>query len=584
MKQTTEHYDSRAGVLRDLRKNLLWRRKILKQAEGSKDLQNDLRARCREDLLFYVNAFVFTYDPRHGVGNVPFITWDFQNEALLTLQSSIGNNDVVVEKSRDMGASWLCLLAFEHRWRFFPAQSFLLGSRNESYVDDISNPKSLFWKLDFIRLYQPDWLVPRVERKKLHLGNLDMSSVISGESTTGDFARGDRRTAVLLDEFAYVDTGDNVMSATADVTRSRIANSTPKGTSNAFYECVQNDHWKKVRLHWTSHPVKARGLYWDADDKPRSPWYDAECARRTPSQIAQELDIDYLGSGGMFFDAAVVNRLESQTSEPLLQGSLEYDVNSAEPLQFHTVEKGALLLWCDLGANGRPARDGNYVMGVDVATGVGDSTGRGASNSVASVVNLATGEKVAELALNGLDPIEFARYCVALARWFKGDNDVGAQMIWESNGPGQLFGRVVTEDLLYRYVYFRTNESSLTRKPTTVPGFYTTQPSKSMLLGRYRSCLADGSFENHSRMAVRELRSYVYRDNGAIVHAGTINSNDPTSARDNHGDRVIADALACMLTVQRPEAVEVEQYIPPDSFKARMMAVASSNGSSPYDY
>jgi hypothetical protein len=582
LKQTTEHYERRAGTLRDLRRNVQYRRHLLKAAANSVSLQEDLRARCREDLLFYVNTFCFTYDPRHGVGNVPFITWPFQNEALLALASAIGRHDVVVEKSRDMGASWLCLLAFEHRWRFFTGQSFLLGSRNESYVDDSTNPKSLFWKLDYIRYYQPGWLVPRVERKKLHLGNLDLNSVISGESTTGDFARGDRRTAVLLDEFAYVDTGDNVMSATADVTNSRILNSTPKGTANAFYECVQNDAWVKLRLHWPAHPVKAKGLYWDVDGKPRSPWYDRECARRTPAQIAQELDIDYLGSGGMYFDGTVVNRLESETSDPVLRGTLEYDTATAEPLLFHDVDNGPLLLWCQLEADGRPAANGDFVIGVDVATGVGDASGRGASNSVASVVNILTGEKVCELALNGLDPVEFARYCVALARWFRGNGDVGAQLIWESNGPGQLFGKVVTEDLLYRFVYFRQNESSITRKSTTTPGFHTTQPSKIDLLGRYRSCLADRSFKNPSRMAVRELRSYVYRDNGSIVHAGSINSNDPTAARDNHGDRVIADALACKMMVQRPAKMEVEKLVPRDSFKYRMTVAASADRNNGY--
>jgi len=46
---------------------------------------------------------------------------------------------------------------------------------------------------------------------------------------------------------------------------------------------------------------------------------------------------------------------------------------------------------------------------------------------------------------------------------------------------------------------------------------------------------------------VRECREYVFSQAGGLVHARSRSGVDPSGARDNHGDRVIADALAAKL-------------------------------------
>jgi hypothetical protein len=42
---------------------------------------------------------------------------------------------------------------------------------------------------------------------------------------------------------------------------------------------------------------------------------------------------------------------------------------------------------------------------------------------------------------------------------------------------------------------------------------------------------------------LRECREYIFQASGSVEHSRSINTIDPTGARDNHGDRVIADAL-----------------------------------------
>ena len=83
----------------------------------------------------------------------------------------------------------------------------------------------------------------------------------------------------------------------------------------------------------------------------------------------------------------------------------------------------------------------------------------------------------------------------------------------------------------------------LARKQSDTPGWFSTKEGKLSLLGDYRKALASGEFINRSYQAIREAREYVFTATGSVEHARSINTVDPTGARENHGDRVIADAL-----------------------------------------
>ena len=43
-----------------------------------------------------------------------------------------------------------------------------------------------------------------------------------------------------------------------------------------------------------------------------------------------------------------------------------------------------------------------------------------------------------------------------------------------------------------------------------------------------------------------ECREFIYDSSGGVEHSLSINATDKSGAKSNHGDRVIADALACM--------------------------------------
>jgi len=550
---------------------LKWRRDMLALARKDVTHRSSLRKMCSEDLLFYINAFCWTYDPRLENPMVPFLTYEFQDETLLDLNDAVGKRDICIKKSRDMGASWMLCALFEWRWHFKHGQSFLLVSRNEDYVDKPGNSKSLFWKIDYLIRNQPGWLLPRYTRTALRLTNEENGSAIDGESTTGDVARGDRRTAIGMDEFAAfdVDAGYKALASTRDATKSRIFNSTPDGVGNAFYDVAHSDAVKQVVLHWTKHPVKAQGLYIGGDGKPKSPWYDAECKRCIhPQEIAQELDIDFQGSDFQFFDPKEIDRLVMQCCRPpSFVGDLNFDPATSQPKSFVQRPGGPLRLWCGVDASGQVAHDRGYVIGADI------SAGTGSSNSVLSIADRNTGEKVGELVTPNLRPDELARYAVALCKWFHDAEGNGAFIIWEAPGPGRNFGDVVIE-LGYRHVYWKTKEESIARNTVPVPGWWPVKDAKRAVFGDYRRALLDGRFINRSREAMSELREIVYTANGSIEHSKATRTIDPSGARDNHGDRPTADALCCYALARRAPAIALrEDIVPEGSILARRKLV-----------
>ena len=88
---------------------------------------------CKRDPLFWLNAFVWTYDPRKKRSIVPFTAYPFQGGSLVDIIHA--DEDLLIEKSRDMGATWICSMAFLHEWMFGSYKTFLMVSRKEDLVD-----------------------------------------------------------------------------------------------------------------------------------------------------------------------------------------------------------------------------------------------------------------------------------------------------------------------------------------------------------------------------------------------------------------------------------------------------------------
>jgi len=560
-------------------------------------VRDALLTACRQDLLFWLNTFAWILEPLTGDVK-PFITWPFQDKVLLQLQSALGKKDVCITKSRGVGLSWMILSLFAWKWLFYPFCHFLLVSRNERMVYHKGDPDTLFEKIRFLIEGEagmaglPTWMRPDFDMLELRLKNERNGSTITGASTTGNVGRGGRRLAALFDEFAAFgrDDGYRALFATQAVTHCRIFNSTPMGTGNAFYDQAHNPNILQLRVSWQDRPDWSRGLYTSKngqlvildktypfksdypfilDGRVRSPWYDNEEARAQNRQIiSQELDMDFLGSDFTFFDGNMLNRVEAKTRPPFLIGDLHCDPETGEPRKFVKHMKGCLRLWTNLDpVTQQPPHDRLYAIGVDV------SAGTGASNSCISVGDARQRAKVASFVSPNILPYNLAVLCCALARWFAGPNGPEPMIIAEcSGGHNRVFLKTLRE-LGYGNIYRRRSEEpGVTGKAEPRLGWLPTKDSRRELLEQYGLALNVGDLVNYDRHAIAECREYIFFPDGSVAHARSKNVLDPSGAKQNHGDRVIADALMWkVLKEELQTPVPAEEGIPPGSFAERML-------------
>lgn len=557
---------------KELRKNLLFRQQLLAKCRDSAPLRKEVLERCAKDGLFWLNVFGYTRDPRIKTPILPFITYDYQdelwNELNVAFDVSEGRR---IEKSRTMGVSWTIVSWMVWRWLFYPDQIFLMLSRKEEYVD--GKKGSLFKLADLLISRLPAWMRPKICRTKMRLENLDNESIIEGESTNADAGRGDRRTAVLWDEVAACENAHEIAAALASVTYCQILNSTPQGCADYFYE--SRDYFRTLRFHWSRHPDYSVGLYKPTPQGPiilkpgapldypysplvpagaegvRSPWYDKTIRQFNPIKVAAEFDIDYMSSDYPFFDPVSIEKHIAMFCRPALyRGRLNDD--GAEP-RFEEDNRGPLSVWVDMGSDCTPPNYRNFVVACDIGQGTG------ASDSVAVVVDRDSGEKVAEWVHNKTGVEAFARVAVSLCYFF-GRGAEPAFLIWDGGGPGLTFGKVVTQDLGFRRVYMKRDDTKVDARWTPKdrkPGWFSNRDLKRDLLIQYREALASGKFFNPSEKALLECKQFKNMADGSVEHVSIAMAQD---GGDNHGDRVIADALACF--VSRPTVVANEKREP----------------------
>ncbi len=246
-----------------------------------------------EGCIFFIENFGWTFDPRPQADpfNLPFILFDYQKEAIRALFDHIDHGkDLLFEKSRDMGASWIifCYVPLWY-WLFRDGSNFLIGSYKEELVDNRTKD-SLFGLIDFAIDNLPKWMLPKGYNKDKHRNHRKLMNPVNFNQITGDtmhsdFGRGSRKTAILFDELGFWEYAKEAWESSSQATSCRIANSTPRGYN--FFAMLRGQQMGAIDVHtmnWREHPLKDQQ------------WYEFEKARSTPEAVAQELDISYVKS------------------------------------------------------------------------------------------------------------------------------------------------------------------------------------------------------------------------------------------------------------------------------------------------
>jgi hypothetical protein len=256
----------------------------------------------------FINHWLDTYDPRNAgrdtPAKMPFILFQRQREMVEFIMALIhGEQNGLMEKARDMGATWVCGAVSVWLWRFYPGAAIGWGSRKEQLVDKIGDPDSIFEKMRMLIRSMPREFWPKGFSETDHMAYMRIVNPETGATITGEagdnIGRGGRKLIYFKDESAHYERPEKIEAALADNTRVQVDISSVNGLGNVFHRRREGgveweggdaipDRTNVFVMDWRDHPAKT-----DA-------WY---LARKTKADVdglahvfAQEVDRNYAAS------------------------------------------------------------------------------------------------------------------------------------------------------------------------------------------------------------------------------------------------------------------------------------------------
>lgn len=542
----------------DVADNVNARVRIISDSYDDPGVQAALVDECRRDIVFFFKFFLWTYNPKVPPYHFPFEPFPHQATVIRWIhQDILDGKSNLCEKSRDWGATYLYLGVFLYHLLFLEFEGLLLSIRQEE-VDNVT-PSSLFGKLRYMVQRLPHWLQPldwsfiRDGKKFLRMINPDNGNSIVGQATTEDAGRSGRKSATLIDEYAAIRNrvAEGMERSLRHVTDCIFRLSTPRGV-NLFKNIRDRQLCRIITCHWTQDPRKCDGLYYYSADgtkvpvntlpydrrspygyyintrgnvteyRLRSAWYDKEEREAiTRRDLAQEVDIGYIGSGYCRFDSEMLEEKSKQVRTGDKGRLVERD-GKIKFVPARDNEDFELEVWA------YPEKMDFYnrsVIGVDTAEGLehGDFCS-------ADVImrNLRGDHGSLAASLHGhWRPDDYAKKLDTLGRWY----DSGAKMLIERNKDGLGIILKLRNDLRYSKLIHEDEE-------TDKLGFYTTDVKKALYTEALDQALIDGELDVYSLNHFTEMSQFENM-NGKLGATGS-----------NNDDRVISLCLAWWLARQ----------------------------------
>lgn len=274
----------------DYRQVYDWRLERLKKLRSKPSLMAGLRVMYRENPAQFIIDWGSTFDPRNVDQGLPawmpFLLFPKQEEWVhWFLERWAAREAGLIEKSRDMGMSWLTVATAASLCIFRPGVVAGFGSRKEDLVDRIGDPDSLFWKArEFVANLPPEfrggWERGPSCSPFMRMIFPDTGSMMRGEA--GDsIGRGGRTSFYFVDEAAHIERPELVDASLVANTNCRIDLSSVKGTANPFAAKRFGGKIKVFSFHWRDDPRKS------------DEWAAKKKAETDPVVWAQEYEIDY---------------------------------------------------------------------------------------------------------------------------------------------------------------------------------------------------------------------------------------------------------------------------------------------------
>lgn len=482
-----------------------------------------VRERLRDDFAYYAeNALkIRTKDGEIetlSLKPAQYMLLDAINKQLKT----DGKVRIIVLKARQQGLSTAIGAWIYFRATQTPAQRAIVATHHAD------STRALF---DMTRRYYdntPAVLKPSTRyasRRELFFDKLD-SSYIVGTAGSDSIARGETITYAHLSELAFWpqssarDNFNGLMQAVPDKPGTAVfIECTANGVSGLFYEmwtkAVKGENgFLPLFVPWFVDPEYRTDAPKDFERSPEEQeiadkfgvddaqlyWRRLKVATHGLDAFKQEYpatpDEAFLTSGRPVFNPEQLHPVLETLSEPLQRLALEG--GSFETLEWLPNPRGELLVYRELDA------EETYTIGADTAAGI-----KGRDWSVAQVLDR---KKRQVAVLRGyFAPDYFADLLYKL-----GERYNWALIAPENNNHGILTVNRLHKDLSYPYVYTEIVVDKLSDEETVKIGFGTTVKTKPLIIDKLRASVRDNDIMLTDKTTVREMLTYVVKENGKM--------------------------------------------------------------------
>jgi hypothetical protein len=530
--------------------------------------------------------------------------WPHQVDAILALESSLEESqnsmedliDVLMDKSRAQGGSYIALGVGLKHWLFDPMFSQSLISRNMDCVDNARDPDSLMYKLDFLIQNLPWWMRPKdfVWKRDRSISehswtNREMASTAVGYAASGDVGSGGRKSNCLFDEVAKFDDqrpgmAQEALDSTAHTTNNRWLISTHKGDSGVYFDMVFGDTWEpvseihpwggsgvfrnksggiKIVLDWRDNPSQNRLAYRFSHGQffPERPEEAAEVAKYA-KEMQKNGNWNRLQRRGFVKENQLRSRwydrrcLQKGATPRSIAQELDRNPKGSVGKCFtmEVIEKAAK-------AHCKPpvwegeamVHDGQLHLVERLGgnlrlwfkPGLHNDPPAGKYCVAADISTGTGGEYAANSCLCGGDAatgeqvLEYVDSNITPSRLGRLAVAIcewlsDALLIWESAGPtGGGFKKEVMQEINYSNIYWRGKEDSFFDEKTRIPGWLNNRiEHKRELFERLEIAMDDGDFMPRSEDLIKECGGWEWKDPKTMIYKGT-----------GHGDRAIAAGM-----------------------------------------
>jgi hypothetical protein len=498
----------------------------------------DQIGRCAEDPIFFIDNYIKVVHPVRGL--VPFVLYPFQRRIVACF---LKNRFTVLRKFRQAGCTTICAAFALWTIVFNGFQTIPVLSKGDlESTEFLDRVKVMFDEL-------PSWLKPEVKEFNKHTLKLSNQSVIKSRASGKESGRSLSGSLLIVDEAAFIENIDTIWAAaypTISTGGRAIVLSTVNGIGNWFHgtymEASRGENsFTPIDIEWKEHPEYCRHEGYEhlyEEMLQRSPpfniddWEKVTRSNMDHKKWLQEYECEFLGTGDTFVDGLILRQLLDNVDEDYM---IAYN--------------NRMRVWKD------PEPVYDYLICAD------SSYGRQRDYSAFHVINMYTGEQVAEFYSNRTPINEFARIIVNEA--YKYNN---AYVVPERNSLGLHLIDIMFNELEYDNIWRDRSKKLGTGKNAPGAGefgFQMTMKSRETMLAALEEAIRTEFIKINSKRLVTELFTFIINEDTGKVEADV----------NCHDDLIMALGVGVYAFKGLIETTPIDRSLPKED-KEKMMGLS----------